>query len=122
MQLSNNFIYENAYKLYNLFNNNEQYIPIRLNFILRKNIQTLMNYMEQINEGRQAIGMQYGIPTEDGGFNVPTDKIDEANKELIDLGNIVQEVPIQTIKFNEIDENIKLTPQQMEAIMFMIEE
>ena len=122
MQLSNNFIYENAYKLYNLFNNNEQYIPIRLNFILRKNIQILMNYMEQINEGRQAIGMQYGIPTEDGGFNVPTDKIDEANKELTDLGNIIQEVPIQTIKFNEIDENIKLTPQQMEAIMFMIEE
>ena len=122
MQLSNNFIYENAYKLYNLFNNNEQYIPIKLNFMLRKNIQTLMNYMEQINVGRQAIGMQYGIPTEDGGFNVPADKIDEANKELTDLGNIVQEVSIQTIKFNEIDENLKLTPQQMEAIMFMIEE
>lgn len=122
MQLSNNFIYENAYKLYNLFNNNEQYIPIKLNFILRKNIQTLMNYMEQIDAGRQAIGMQYGIPSEDGGFSIPAEKVEEANKELIDLGNIVQEVSIQTIKFNEIDENIKLTPQQMEAIMFMIEE
>ena len=72
--------------------------------------------------GRQAIGAQYGIITEDGSFSIPPENVNAANKELEDLGNIIQEVPIQMIKFSEIDENIQLTPNQMEAIMFMIEE
>lgn len=122
MQLSNNFIYNKSLILNSLFNNNEQYIPIKLNFIIRKNIQILYSYLEEINAGRQAIGEQYGIITEDGSFSIPPENVNAANKELEDLGSIVQEVPIQMIKFNEIDENIRLTPNQMEAIMFMIEE
>ena len=122
MQLTNNFIYNKSLLLNSLFNNNEQYIPIKLNFIIRKNIQTLYNHLDEINAGRMAIGEQYGIITEDGSFSIPPERVNAANKELEDLGNIVQEVPIQMIKFSEIDENIQLTPNQMEAIMFMIEE
>ena len=122
MQLTNNFIYNKSLVLNSLFNNNEQYIPIKLNFIIRKNIQILYNHLDEINAGRMAIGEQYGIITEDGSFNIPPERVNAANKELEDLGNIVQEVPIQMIKFSEIDENIQLTPNQMEAIMFMIEE
>lgn len=122
MQLSNNFIYNKSLILNSLFNNNEQYIPIKLNFIIRKNIQILYSCLDEINLGRQAIGAQYGIITEDGSFSIPPENVNAANKELEDLGNIIQEVPIQMIKFSEIDENIQLTPNQMEAIMFMIEE
>lgn len=122
MQLSNNFIYNKSLILNSLFNNNEQYIPIKLNFIIRKNIQILYSYLDEINAGRQVIGEQYGAITEDGGFSIPSKNVNAANKELEDLGNIIQEVPIQMIKFSEIDENIQLTPNQMEAIMFMIEE
>ena len=122
MQLTNNFIYETAYNLYSLFNNNEQYIPVKLNFKIQKNLKTLQACAELIDEQKAKIGQQYGELMPEGHYSISPEKINEANKELMDLGNIVQDVMIQTISIDEIDENIKLTPHQMQAIMFMIEE
>ena len=85
MQLTNNFIYNKSLMLNSLFNNNEQYIPIKLNFIIRKNIQILYSCLDEINAGRQAIGEQYGIITEDGSFSIPPENVNTVNKELEDL-------------------------------------
>ena len=122
MQLSNNFIYETTYALHSWFNNNDQYIPVKLSFKIYKNLQILQECLKQIEEAKIKIGHEYGELTDDGNYTVKPENIDIANQELIDLGNITQEVMIQTISINEISDDIKLTPRQMKTIMFMIEE
>ena len=53
-------------------------------------------------------------------IDVPTDKVDEANAEILELFNIEQEVNVYKINLDELDD-LKFTSQQMEALMFMIE-
>ena len=54
-------------------------------------------------------------------LDIPEDKIAAANKEIIDLLNIEQEVAIRTVKFEDIPEDLSLTTGQMEAIIFMVD-
>ena len=51
----------------------------------------------------------------------PKNKIQEANKEIYDLFSIKQEIDIELIELEAI-ENYSFTMDQMEALMFMIEE
>ena len=121
MQLSNNFIYQTTIDLMELFSNNEQYIPIKLNFAIQKNIQTFKSLFETIDAARLKIGQQYGEMSESGFSIIDPEKQTLANQELMDLGEIIQEVPVQTVKIESITDDIRLTPQQMQTIMFMIE-
>lgn len=121
MQLSNNFIYQTTIDLMDLFSNNEQYIPIKLNFAIQKNIQTFKSLFEGIDAARLKIGQQYGEMSESGFSIIDPEKQILANQELMDLGEIIQEVPVQTVKIESITDDIRLTPQQMQTIMFMIE-
>ena len=44
-----------------------------------------------------------------------------ANKELADLSNIKEDIDIKLIPLEELD-GIDFTPEQMEALLFMIKE
>ena len=54
-------------------------------------------------------------------FTIPQEAIEIANKELVDLLGIQQEMKIYTFEIDKI-EDIKFTSAQMQAIMFMINE
>lgn len=97
-------------------------LPVRINFFLQKNIQTIMTSAEEIEKARFDIGAQYGILNEEGtGYNIFTENMEIVSKELTDLFALEQELNIHIFKLDEFD-GIELTYDQLSAIMFMIEE
>lgn len=74
-----------------------------------------------IEEARNTIILEFGSPDEEGRVTISQDKVPEANKEIYDLFSIKQEVNIDLISLESI-ENYSFTMDQMEALMFMIEE
>ena len=122
MKITNNEIYNLATRLNEVFTDAEQRLPIKLNFFLQKNKKMLVELAQEIEESRMNILRAYGeIDEESGNLHIAEDKIAAANKEIIDLLSIEQEVAIRTVKFEDIPEDISLTTGQMEAIIFMID-
>ena len=120
MKLTNKQIYENANKL--AFFNIEGKLPMKINFFLQKNIQTLAAAGQEIEQARMKVAQEYGTLNEDGTqFIVPPEKMFEAQKELNDLFNLEQDLSIHIFKLDDFD-GIELTYQQLSTIMFMIEE
>lgn len=122
MKFTNNEIYNLATRLNEMFQDANQRLPIKLNFFLQKNKKILLEFAQEIEENRMEILRTYGeIDEETGNLHVPEDKVAAANKEIIDLLSLEQEVAIKTVKFEDIPEDISLTTGQMEAIIFMID-
>lgn len=120
MKLTNQQIYSYAEQL-SAFNI-EVRLPIKVNFFLQKNIQTLMALAQEIEQARLGIAQHYGDINEEGnGYIVPPDRISEAQQELTDLLSLEQEVNIHTFKIEDFG-NIELSFQELSNIMFMIEE
>ena len=122
MKLTNNEIYSHANKLMEVFQDNTQKLPIKINFYLQKNKNTLITLAQEIEKTRIEIARSYGeLNSETQQFVVPPEKIPEASKELNDLFNLEQDLNIHVFKLDEFND-IELTYQQLSAIMFMIEE
>lgn len=122
MTLTNNNIYIYARKLAEAFSDNNQKLPVKINFYLQKNKTTLIELAQAIEIERISIASSYGTMAEDGQqYTIPPEKVEEVNNELQDLLNLTQEVQIYTIKLDDIDDNLLLTTAQMEALLFMIE-
>ncbi len=122
MKLTNQQIYTYALNLNEAFKDNTQRLPIKFNFYLQKNKNTLIALAQDIEESRLNIIKFYGQPSEDGEkFNITHDKIGEAQNELNDLLKLEQEVTIYTIPMTSLTDDISLTTGQMEAILFMID-
>lgn len=122
MKITNNNIYNYTTNLLTEFNTPSQQLPIKINFYLQKNIQTLRPLAQEIEQARQEIIRQYGILQPDNEtYKIPEDKILTAQKELVDLLNLEQEVQIYTVKIDDLDKDLMLSMGQMEALMFMIE-
>lgn len=120
MKLINNQIYNYATNLASF--NIEQKIPVRINFFLQKNIQTIQNLAQEIETARLNIAQQFGELNEEGtSYNIPKEKLATAQQELNDLFNLEQEVNIHIFKLDDFD-GIELTTSELSAIMFMIEE
>lgn len=123
MKLTNNQIYNYASALVNAFNDSEQRLPVKLNFFIHKNKNTLLTLAQDIEKARMEIAQLYGtLDAESQQFIIPVDKIEEAQKELGDLFALEQEVNIGMIKADSLGNDFNLSTAQMEAIMFMIEE
>ena len=75
---------------------------------------------EEIENGRMKVVQHYGVPQEDGNYNISADNIEAANKELSDLLTIEQDVKIFVFDIDAL-EDVKLTSQETQAIMFMID-
>ena len=122
MKFTNYQIYQYANELYGIFNNKDIYIPVKANFLMQKNIQALAAAAQEIEKARLEIARHYGRLNENNQqYVIPPEKIEEASKELNDLFNIEQELPIRTFTIDALG-NAEFSTAQMQAIMFMISE
>lgn len=103
--------------------NNEQYIPVAINFFIQKNILQLEKYYNEIIHTRNIIIEHYQEMDEEGNQIIPPDKIALANKEIDELLAIVQKVDITLIPLKTfIDLNVQLSTGQLSSLIFMIQE
>ena len=122
MILTNNDIYNYANNLIMAFNDNEQKLPIKINFCLQKNKKTLLALAQDIDAARIEVGRTHGTYNQETGqYYISPEKVAIANQELDDLFNIEQDVDILTVKYDSLNDDVMLTTAQMEAIMFMID-
>lgn len=122
MKMTNNEIYTHARQLMEAFQDGDQKLPIKVNFYLQKNKNTLISLAQDIEQARLGVAQTYGVLDESGeNYQIPNDKLEEASRELEDLFNLEQDVNICTIKADSLDDDLTLTMAQMEALMFMVE-
>lgn len=120
MKLTNAQIYYGAQNLSSAFSTS-LYLPAKVNFYIQKNSQTLAALAQEIEENRINIIKHYGVSDNSGNIQVPEDKISEASQEINDLFAIEQDVNILTFSIEAFGD-LQLSMEQMNAIMFMIEE
>ena len=120
IKMNNGMIYQYALALNEALNDNNLQMPVAVIFSIEKNKQTLMTIAQDIEKYRMDIIKKYGEEV-NGNYNVPQDKIEIANKELQDLFSIEQEIKIYKFNIEDLGD-IKLTSNQMNAILFMIED
>ena len=120
MKMNNGMIYQYVLALNEALDDNDLPMPVAVIFSIEKNKQTLMAVAQDVEKYRMDIIKKYGEEI-DGNYNVPQDKIEIANKELQDLFSIEQEVNIYKFNIEDLGD-IKLTANQMNAILFMIED
>ena len=122
MTMTNWEIYTTAKNLLEAFTDSNQYLPIKLNFFILKNKNTLIQLAQDIDNARIQVIHNYGTLDEESGYyNIPEDQIQSANQELNDLFAIEQEIDIKKLSINDFPDDINLTTGQMNALMFMIE-
>lgn len=120
--LTNNQIYNYTDSFIKNFSQRDIKFPVKVNFYLLKNQKALLGLAQEIEQERVNIAQEYGILNEETQqYEVPPEKIQEAKKKLDDLFNLTQEVKIYKVKLEDFG-NIELTPDQMEALLFMIED
>lgn len=120
VKMNNGMIYQYALALSEALSDNDLQMPVAVLFSIEKNKQTLMAVAQDVEKYRMDIIKKYGEEV-NGNYNVPQDKIEIANKELQDLFSIEQEVNIYKFNIEDLGD-IKLTSNQMNAILFMIED
>ena len=122
MLMKNSEIYNYAQALTEAFRDNNQRLPVKINFYLQKNKKTLLSLSQDIEQSRMEIAQNYGILNEEGtAYTIPDENISIVNTEIQDLFNIEQEVPIYKVSIDSFSDDLILTTAQMEAIMFMID-
>lgn len=121
--LTNEEIYAYANALAQAFQDGNQLLPIKINFPLQKNKAVLMDLAREIEQERFKIGQAYGeLNEEEQRYVIPPEHIEIVDKEISNLFAITQEVNLLTININSVNENLMLSANQMNALMFMIEE
>lgn len=118
--LTNNEIYQISELLNKNPINENEYIPVFINFYIQKNISLFTQLREEIDQCRRNIIFHYGEDKE-GDFIVKSEFIEQANKELEQLATITQDVEIYTLPLSTLNE-VKLTTGQLKSLMFMVEE
>ena len=120
--LTNNQIYNYATDLMNNFSDKDLKLPIKINFYLQKNQLELLTLAQDIEKQRIDIVKEYGtLDEETNNYIVPNDKITEATQKINELFDLTQDVKIYKVKLEDFG-NIDFTPNQMKALLFMIEE
>lgn len=123
MILTNNQIYNYALNLEQLFLEEEQKLPIKINFYLQKNKNTLFELAKDIEAARTSIAQSYGeMDEETSYYKILPENVEVATKELQDLLMLEQEVNIYQVNIEDFPVDLNLTTDQMEALMFMIKE
>lgn len=122
MKMTNNEIYTHANALLGAFQDGSQKLPVKVNFYLQKNKNTLVALAQDIEKARIEIAETYGtLDNETSQYVIPGEKIEAATKELEDLFGLEQDVQIYTINIDSLGDDLAMTTAQMEAIMFMID-
>lgn len=122
MTMTNNEIYMYTRQLMDAFSDGEQKLPIKINFYLQKNKNTLLALAQDIEKSRLEIAQSFGTLDDAGEqYIIPNDKLADASKELEDLFNLEQDVTIHKISIDSLNDDLMLSAAQMEALMFMID-
>lgn len=122
MIFTNQEISESATKILVAFSNEVKYMPIKLNFTIQKNLYTLLTFKEKIEKKQMEIASKYGeLNSEGTQFVIKSENKEKAEQELKDLFAMKQDIDIKTCSLSQV-KDIKLTMEQMQAIMFMITE
>ena len=100
---------------------NTHFFSAKTNFLIQKNKKVILEAAVDIEKTRLAIVNKYGEQSENGTIQIPPEKINEVNQELVDLLSIKQELNIYMLDFEDL-EGIECTAAQMKALMFMIED
>ena len=122
LTLQNIEIYMLATQLTAAFNEQEEEskLPIKINFFLQKNINKIIELGQEIDKLRSEIIQKYGVLNEETQqYDIPQEKLEEAQKELNDLFSIEQEVKINMLDINLFD-NVDISEKKGNAILFMI--
>ena len=120
--MSHNEIYQIAVELLNNFTEtNNIYLPAAVAFSIQKNKQLFLQIANEIEESRNNILNHYKVDENSREIKIDPNYIDQANNELKDLLNIEQEIKVYTFKIEELN-GVKFTPNQMQSILFMIDE
>lgn len=124
MKLTNSQIYIYAQNLHKAFNDLTQVLPVKINFYIQKNKNLLKELAVEIENSRKDIIYKYGNLDEKTENYVieNSENREKAVQEMNDLLELEQDVNLYTISLNQFDENLSLTIEQMDAILFMIEE
>ena len=122
MVLTNQNIYTYALALNEAFADETQKLPMKINFYLQKNKNTLISLAQDIEMARMEIIKTYGVISEDGNnYSMSPGKFSQAQQEMSDLLSLEQDVQIYMISTEALTNDISLTTAQMEAMLFMIE-
>jgi hypothetical protein len=82
-----------------------------------------MELAKDIEKQRTEIIKKYGTLNEETKeYEVPKDKITDVLNEIDELFSLAQDVTLYFVSMNEIKDDLTLTTQQMDALMFMIED
>lgn len=119
--MTNAEIYGLSQALNLTFNNEERYLPARINYFISKNKNNLALIVESIEKVRKDIIIQYGNISENNEISFSDSNIKKANEELEDLLNVSQEIDVALVKLSDLN-GLDFTPKQMQALLFMIEE
>ena len=122
LKLKNMDIYVLATQLIENFNGQDENnnLPIKINFFLKKNIDKIIELAKDIDNARSEIIQKYGVlNTEKQEYEIAKDKIEDAQKELNDLFEIVQEVKINMLDINLFD-GVDISEKKGNSILFMI--
>ena len=86
-------------------------------------MNALVAMAQELEKERSNIIIKYGTPDPEDPDKIQVDSehIEDANKELNDLFSLEQEVAINVIELDWFGE-INMTPQQVNAITFMIKD
>ena len=92
MKLTNEQIYNYANSLLQLCSDKEMLLPVRINFYLQKNKNTLVALAQDIEQHRIAILQQYGEIADNGEVSFLPENASKAQTDLTELFSIEQEV------------------------------
>lgn len=122
MKFKNNEIYILANALVTNLKEFSGYIPAKANFFIQRNTNALTAAAREIEETRLGILKHYGTTNEETRhFDISDENRALAEKELLELFEIEQEIDIKTFSLDSLGDT-NFTTEQMQAIMFMIEE
>ena len=83
--------------------NKELKFKVSVGFLLAKNREILRPEAKIIYKMRQDIINEYAMPTNNGDYLIPKDKIDEVNEKINELMKLENDVRVWQISIDEFD-------------------
>ena len=117
---TNSQIYELAVALQSQFSDGSLVLPIKINFYLQKNKNTLYNLATEIENARLEILKKYGTLGENNEYQFTEENSKIASAELEELYGLEQEVDVYMVDIDAFGDNLELSQRQMTTLMFMI--
>ena len=106
--MTNTDIYTVYESLVKLSQNKELKMPAKVGYVILKNRNLLEPYYKALIESRYSIIEKYAEKNEDDSLEVPSDKIEDANKELVELLALEEEINLSKINVNTLPDGIDL--------------